>query len=214
MHTRYHRKKIKSNLRQLGHLRHEVQQNAQNTSQKAPGTALPPKIPLIIRDMTCADGTPLLVPNAREPTHFSNSEFEGHVLPKFKPQPEDPYYKPYFEGKKRNFEIQVQGQFKKSSEGSDLYLGMEIPDPVQFGMVVKALAKLCVTVINRTISGAHYSFGTEQEQPHIAFPAGRALDRIVITAPGDTPPPMGLQMFPETLTKAERCALVHTYVPE
>lgn len=40
------------------------------------------------------------------------------------------------------------------------------------------------------------------------------LYRLVITEPDQTPPALGVDMFPETLTKAQRMALKHTYIPE
>eukprot|EP01134_Creolimax_fragrantissima_P008600 CFRG8600T1 len=203
------RRRIKEYLHQIGRLRYEA-------SLKDNACPLPPKIPLIIRDMTAKAEVevPFIMPNARTRTHFENDEFEGDMLIKFKPEPEDPYYKPYFDNRKRNFEIQVQGRFKRSSEGYDMFIGMEIPEPVTFGMVVKALAKVCLSVINNTVKGVHYSFGSAEEMPHIVFPIEASLDRLVITKPGETPPPMGLQMFPETLSKRERECVVHTYIPQ
>ena len=38
--------------------------------------------------------------------------------------------------------------------------------------------------------------------------------RLVITEPGQTPPPLGVEMFPETLSKTQRTNLKHDFVPE
>ena len=45
-------------------------------------------------------------------------------------------------------------------------------------------------------SHIHYSFGDEEERPHIVFPASTFFERLVVTTPGESPPQMG-EEFPE-----------------
>ena len=42
---------------------------------------------------------------------------------------------------------QVQGRFATSSEGEEIYIGMEVPHPVVLGMLTKSLAKIILALV-------------------------------------------------------------------
>jgi hypothetical protein len=94
----------------------------------------PPPIPLEVTDLT----DPLkrrLIPNARECFEFETDGFVGKCQIKVKTEPEDPYFIPYFAGKKRLFEVQFQGRFKMPVTG-DVLLGAELPGSMNLGFLV------------------------------------------------------------------------------
>jgi hypothetical protein len=51
------------------------------------------------------------------------------------------------ENETRNVPTQVQGQFRESTQGQDMYIGMEVPDPVSLGVVTKALSRVILGVV-------------------------------------------------------------------
>ena len=54
-------------------------------------------------------------------------------------------------------------------------------------------------------SDIHYSFGDNKdvETPHIVFPAWKFFEHLIVTKPGDTPPPM-TEPFEESKSSRER----------
>ena len=74
-------------------------------------------------------------PNGREPYEFETEGFIGRCLLKVKTNPEDPHFEPYFKGKKRLFEIQIQGQFKTPVK-DEAYIGLELGGRLSLGFLV------------------------------------------------------------------------------
>jgi len=56
----------------------------------------------------------------------------GRIVLKVRTTPSDPFYAPYFDGKRRTFEFQLQGQFKQQPKG-ELFMGGEVPQPMHLG---------------------------------------------------------------------------------
>ncbi len=133
-------------------------------------------------------------PNSHKPIPFENEYFKGEMLFMIRmndrPIEQHPY-KFRFEGQKYQFEIQVQGTFQKIPESPFIFIGAEIDRKMSLGFVTKGMASTILNVgrsINRFL---HHSFGDKEgmELPHICGPMWSAIDRLVITRPGDEPPP-------------------------
>jgi hypothetical protein len=101
-------------------------------------TACPPHAPLTL--------------NSRSPLPFETELFSGTALMLLRPpSPEaDPFYSPrLFEGRSRCLEVQVQGRFKRVPKGT-VYIGGEVTERMQLGLVTKGLAKLILQLMVRT----------------------------------------------------------------
>lgn len=130
--------------------------------------------------------------------------FSGRVLLMMRPPnsaEDDPYYhERVFSKKRRRFEIQIQGKFKYIPEGT-VWCGFETSEQMQLGLVSKGLCNLLLRLVSKAVPGTmHYSFGDKNnnELPHISFPAWTLFDKVVVTEDGETPPPLGPEMLPET----------------
>jgi hypothetical protein len=82
-------------------------------------------------------------------------------------------------------------------------MGAELTEPMQLGLVTKAVAGMVLSFSKRLIKNLHYSFGEsgkavegadEIELPHVTFPLLRGMDRLIISKPGDTPPALGQEL--------------------
>jgi hypothetical protein len=162
-----------------------------------------------------------IVPNS-EPICISNECFEGEVFFMVRtpdvdnakdnnihsmgetPKRISEYLKP----KKRHFEFQFQIKLKKVPTGP-LFLGCEVEHPIKVGRVTKSLTSFLLAMIRRINSGFHYSWGVDPkdkdydvgavkegnyERTHLSFPVEASMDRIIITKPGETPPPLGHEL--------------------
>eukprot|EP00124_Ichthyophonus_hoferi_P002865 Ihof_evm10s216 gene=Ihof_evmTU10s216 len=61
---------------------------------------------LIVRDMTSKNEKNAVHYNSKKPVPISNENCEGQMLFKVKTTPPNPTYAPYFDGRKRVFELQ------------------------------------------------------------------------------------------------------------
>mmetsp|Transcript_10318 Transcript_10318/g.29006 ORF Transcript_10318/g.29006 Transcript_10318/m.29006 type:complete len:1103 (+) Transcript_10318:44-3352(+) len=136
--------------------------------------------------------------------------FVGKVLLMMRPPnsaEDDPYYhEQIFYKKKRRFEIQIQGRFKYVPEGT-VWCGFEISEQMQLGLVSKGLCNLLLRLVSKAVPGdMHYSFGDKNndELPHISFPAWTLFDKVVVSKEGETPPPLGPEVLPETNSVARK----------
>eukprot|EP01134_Creolimax_fragrantissima_P000917 CFRG0917T1 len=148
--------------------------------------------------------------NPRAPVEFENDVFKGRCIIKVRTNPEDPYYTPYFEGKKRTFEFQIQGKFKEAMRPDErLMFGVETNDPVHFGLVGRGVCRVMLAVCNRIVPGNHWGFGSSKtkEKPHITFPIESSIDRLIITPQDEEPPLLGVDSLPEPISKKERNAM-------
>lgn len=85
-----------------------------------------------------------------------------------------------------------------------LYCGAELADNnFRLGSVTRGLTTLFLRLLSRYVGpGMSYSFGgkdntTKDELPHISFPLKTAMENVVVTRAGSTPPSMG-QPFVES----------------
>lgn len=95
-----------------------------------------------------------------------------------------------------------------------LYMGAELGERMQLGLVTKTVAGMVLTFGKRLIKNLHYSFGEslkgvssaeDIEMPHVTFPLSRGMDRLIITPPGEKPPPIGTDIRePEEARVARR----------
>jgi hypothetical protein len=46
--------------------------------------------------------------------------------------------------------------------------------------------------------------GNQIEASHICFPITHSVDRLIRTPPGETPPPIGMAMFPQELSRTHK----------
>lgn len=170
----------------------------------------PPAIPLEITDVLSDIPRPI-TPNSRSPVRVVNPNFDGQVLLKLKTTPEDPYYAPYFEGRRRMFELQVQGRILAVSKNEQLYIGMECQKPLELGWWGRFACSIVLRLLHALSFGAHASpfCNDGSEIPHIALPLNTTVDRLIITPPGETPPELCVDMLPEIMTKEMRSAVDH-----
>ncbi|OQR82117.1 hypothetical protein THRCLA_11133 [Thraustotheca clavata] len=135
--------------------------------------------------------------NSIEPVPFENDLFRGHVYFLVKTDP--PHWKWHFlfNGRRRMFWIQVQGQFKKQPKGV-IYLGGELPDRIALGFFTRSLASVIMSIIQTLVKAVHYAFGDANELPHCAFPLYQSVDEMVITPSNEQPPVLGQESFGES----------------
>lgn len=176
-----------------------------------------------------ADTMTRIIPNS-EPFPIDNECFSGHVMMMIRtpevdqvganvPLGETPErISQYMHGKLRRFEFQFCVKLKKVPTGP-LFLGCELEHPIKIGKVTKGLTGVLLAMIRRINSGFHYSWGEHgkkvdheaisegrYEKTHLSFPVEASMDRIVITKPGDTPPPLGYELYesPESVKRRRR----------
>ena len=137
--------------------------------------------------------------NTQSPIPVETELFKGQILVIIRPpNPEDdPYWNErIFSKKKRKIIVQVQGKFKYEPEGV-IYAGAEISEPMKLGLITRGLASVLLRLVDSFNSNVHSSFGDAKERAHIVVPAYTFFERIVVTPPGETPPPM-TEVFPES----------------
>lgn len=157
-----------------------------------------PHFPFLRVNNLLKDSTPQRVyPNSRDLQSFRTPTVQGKALIALKLKGnEDPHFEPLFAGKNRRFELQFQLTFTEEPRGI-IYVGGEVPQKMQLGLITKGLCKAILGILNRLSSTIHAGFGkkmhsnTERELPHIAFPLWSAATRMIITRAGDTLPKLG-----------------------
>ena len=140
--------------------------------------------------------------NTRVGVPIESDLFVGKVLLIMRPPhpSDDPFYnEKVFSKKRRRFEIQIQGRFKYAPSGT-VWCGFEVSEEMKLGLVSKGLCNLLLRLVSKTVPGdMHFSFGDtkNEELPHISFPAWTLFDKVVVTKPGEEPPPLG-EVLPES----------------
>eukprot|EP00127_Corallochytrium_limacisporum_P002687 Clim_evm123s134 gene=Clim_evmTU123s134 len=159
--------------------------------------SVPPTFPLSLRDLTHPNKIELQ-PNSRKPILVENEVFKGYLVTKLRTEPCDLFYEPYFRGRKRWFEVQLQGRFKQKPEGT-LYMGVELPREPNLGIIGRSLAKILLNMMKRLLKNFRYSFGDDKTDtlPHVVLPVTTLADRFLVTKPGEVPPPLCVSMLPE-----------------
>jgi hypothetical protein len=100
---------------------------------------------------------------------------------------------------KLTFEVQVQGKFLKKPRGM-MYIGAEISKKMELGMITRSLCRSIMQFARSKLPSLHHSFGDDNntEWPHITGPLWSMSDLMVVTRPGETPPPLGRGALPES----------------
>ena len=134
------------------------------------------------------------LPNPRQAIPFETEIFKGVVMLAIRTDPIDHQYQSFFQGKKL-FEVQVQGKFKRLPRG-EFYVGMEATNKMELGIIAKSVSKGVIQFCGTMINGLQQSFGDNQadrdfQYPHLVAPMFNSLDRIIVTSPGETLPPLG-----------------------
>jgi Protein of unknown function (DUF1769) len=87
-----------------------------------------PSFPTLKCEIMTTDSRDMYIPcppNMRAPVAFETDLFTGTALLLIRTDPIDSLFRPFFYGKKREFEIQVQGKFKRDIPG-EVYCGVEV----------------------------------------------------------------------------------------
>jgi hypothetical protein len=124
--------------------------------------------------------------------------FEGKMLLMFRtPEVDEPMLRPsedpvvtYFRGKQRRFEFQWQLRLKKLPHG-DVFLGVEIDEPVQMGMIQRALANAALKFTKKLNTGFSAELMPDSGPAYLSFPVGTSMDRLNATKVGDALPTLG-----------------------
>jgi hypothetical protein len=82
----------------------------------------------------------------------------------------------------------------------EVILGGELADRMQVSFVTRSLLSFLMKFAMSLNPFLHFGFGDEPkpdgnfELPHLTFPLFRVMDRVVVTAPGETPPELGKEL--------------------
>lgn len=131
--------------------------------------------------------------NTRRPVEFNTDLFEGKVLfiVNHPGLPVEKDYRKKFDEEILLFEVQVQGKFKTKPEGT-MFVGAEITKKMELGMLTRGVCGSILQLGRSAIPSLHHSFGDKHnvELPHITGPFWSTVDRLIVTAPDEEPPPM------------------------
>jgi hypothetical protein len=181
-----------------------------NIEDKTPAEPPPPEFPSLRARWgeSWTEAEPLVI-NSRTAIPIRTELFEGKALLLIRPPggtDVDPYYQTrIFQGRKRRFEVQLQGRFLKKPTGM-LYIGAEVTERMQLGLVTRGLCRILLAFVRKLNNFMHYSFGDAkgEQLPHIVFPLWSNVDKLVVTPPGDTPPELGRPLEEDPQARAKR----------
>lgn len=133
-------------------------------------------------------------PNSREVIPFETEFFKGVALLLIRTEQVDEKYQDFFP-KSRQFEVQVQGKFKRLPQG-EIFVGAEAVSKMELGFMTRSFSKAVLSFTGSMVSNLHYSFGDVQtlkdhEIPHLVAPMFPTMDKILVTPLGSTPPKLG-----------------------
>jgi len=100
----------------------------------------------------------------------------------------------HFNGKKRNFEIQFQFQFKKvPSANQKLFLACELDHAIQLSKLQRTVLTCIMKFVKKRNVGFYYNLtgNGADEKPHISFLLETCCTLLLITKPNETPPTLG-----------------------
>lgn len=140
--------------------------------------------------------------NTREPYPFETELFQGQILMLVRPLrlDDDPYWSErIFSKKKRSVVFNIQGKFKRPLRGP-LYVGGEITSSMNLSLFTRGILSMLIKLLESGFSDLRYSFGDEKKKlcPRIAVPAFSGMERLVVTPPDKTPPPLTGDPFEES----------------
>jgi hypothetical protein len=140
--------------------------------------------------------------NTREAFPFETDLFKGEILLLVRPPnlDDDPYWSDrIFRKKKRRIVFNFQGKFKRPLRGP-LFTGGEITSSMNLSLWTRGIFGMLIKLMENGFSDLRYSFGDDKKQltPRIAVPAHKAMERLVVTPEGDTPPAITGEPFDES----------------
>mmetsp|Transcript_9933 Transcript_9933/g.22207 ORF Transcript_9933/g.22207 Transcript_9933/m.22207 type:complete len:450 (-) Transcript_9933:94-1443(-) len=143
---------------------------------------------------------------------IDNDLFVGRVMVLVRPHasicPKD-HEQMLFSNRER-FEFQLQGRFKRIPEG-EVYCGAELADHgFRLGTLTRGLSTVLLRLLSQYVGpDMSYSFGGKNDSvlPHIAFPLKQAMQEVVVTPAGSTPPSLGLPFNESDESKSLRKAM-------
>ena len=174
-----------------------------NTPKKPKPKSVNPAIPsvqaLIMNNRARNGNYSACEPNFKHAISFDTDIFKGTCLLLIRTDPLDTKYAPFFEGK-RQFEVQVQGKFKRVPKGQ-IYVGAETGHKMELGILTRSIVKALLKFAGSMVNNLHYSFGDDPTKPdwqasHVVAPIVCGMDRIVITPQGEKAPEMGEPFAP------------------
>jgi hypothetical protein len=123
-----------------------------------------------------------VTPNSREPSPFDTDIFAGISQIVVRTALIDEHFRNFFEGRKRLFEVQVQGKFKRKPEG-EMYVGAEISEKMELGLITRSISlaalKLCSTMANDLHSSlGEAKRGALYQRPHAVAPLFTTFDKV------------------------------------
>lgn len=144
--------------------------------------------------------------NVAVPQEIDTPLFRGRVL-FINRQPGKWRYEHLFVGKKRTFEVQIQGTFKKPP-ANRLYMGVELEEAMKVGMMTRACCQAILGLLKKVARGdshlLRWSFGEGERGAYIYFPLTLMCNVQKVTPPGATPPRLGtLDVHEGTLINPE-----------
>ena len=147
-------------------------------------------------------------PNLRTPMPFETDIFKGVTLLMVRTNPIDSVYEQFFSGTKREFEVQVQGRFKRIPEG-EVFVGAEAQAKMELGIITKSMCRMVLNFVGTMVNDLHYSFGDHAsdklcESPHLVAPLLRGMDKVVVSRPGEKIPAMGQPFYESPEARKKR----------
>jgi hypothetical protein len=106
------------------------------------------------------------------------------------------------------FEVQVQGKFKRMPQG-EVFVGAESSNKMELGLITRGISKAVCNFCGTLVNDLHFSFGDNPKDqnyqvPHIVSPIFPTLDKVLITPPGEIPPPLGVPFVEDPAYRKER----------
>lgn len=165
--------------------------------------------------------------NSNEPIPIENDIFVGHVMLILRPlHPEDdPDYQTRIQSllqkqETATFSFQIQGRFKKPVRKDQVFVGAEITQKMNLGVLTKKVSDLFLRLLSAKIGGMTYSFGSEIESPNIAFPLYSAMSTVIVSRAPNSPdsggdclavPPIGTPFIEPKESRERRTKYKHGF---
>lgn len=145
---------------------------------------IPPNFPVELLDHSNKSSSKPVQINSREPIRIESDHFSGHAQFKVRSEAfeDDPFFKQYFEGRKRCMEVQFQGKLKKKIDKPILF-GGELDGPLpKLGFFLNSIVKIIAAFMNVHIPGVSANLSHSNGQvPHIMMPLYEATDHFWVT---------------------------------
>lgn len=162
-----------------------------------------------LEDLYVMNAHERIVPNSTS-VDIDNDLFRGKMLLMFRTGDADDEvdgtdpYASHFRGKDRRFEFQWQLQLKQLPQG-DVYISTEVEEPVQMGMIQRAVANAALAFVQKMNYGFSYHISESPDAPsYSSFPVGTAMDRFVATEVGDELPVLGEEIVEDRESMRQR----------